>query len=99
MAPRRALAWMLLGSAIAAGGATAAASAALSPGQIVVVDARAFGPGCADVGAPGCGGLITVDPATGAERTLSSNAMPVNASSQLFDIPFTLALEANGDVL
>src|SRR5947209_15459447 len=70
------------------------ANAALAPGQIVVVDGRAFG-NCV----PGCGGLITVDPATGAESELSANTMPINASSQLFSAPFALAFDAAGNII
>src|SRR5207248_5364184 len=85
--------WVLAG-ALAFLVLVAPASAALAPGQIVVVDGQAYG-GCI----PGCGGLITVDPATGAESELSANAMPINSSSQLFSAPFALAFDAAGDII
>src|SRR5437588_9368158 len=72
----------------------APAATSLQPGQLVVVDSQAFG-GCMG----GCGGLIAVDPATGAETALSDNNMPVNASSQLFNAPFALAIDASGQIV
>jgi len=63
-------------------------SASLSRGDLIVADARAFGGGA----------LFEVDPVTGAESVLSSNTMPVNASSQLFDLPFTIATNAAGEI-
>ncbi len=65
-----------------------AAAAAPRRGDLIVADARAFGGGA----------LLTVDPATGAESVLSSNAMPVNASSQLFDKPFTVSTNRAGEI-
>jgi hypothetical protein len=44
-------------------------------GDIYVADALAFGTG---------GGIVEVDPATGKQTELSSNELPVNASSQYF---------------
>ena len=52
-------------------------------GSLMVADADAFG---------GDGGIIGVDPASGKERTISSNTQPVNASSQLFTTPSDLEL-------
>src|SRR5438874_4485873 len=72
----------------------APASATLTPGQIVVVDGKAFG-NCLQ----GCGGLITVDPNTAAESELSANTMPINSSSQLFSAPFALAFDAAGNII
>lgn len=65
------------------------AAAALTPGELIVADARAQGGGA----------LFEVDPSTGAETLLSSNQMAINASNQLFNYPFTLALAPNGDIL
>jgi hypothetical protein len=76
-----------------------ACAAALTPGEIVVTDSEAFG-GC-DNG--GCGGEIAVNPATGGESVLSSNATAtVSAGSYLttpgqpFGAPFTIAWAPNG---
>ena len=90
----RLLAVFLLGAGLVTLGPSLAAGAALYPGELVVSDASAFG-SCPQ----GCGGLIAVDPATGAESALSANDMPVNAQNQLMGGPFTLALDANGDVI
>jgi len=65
------------------------AAAALTAGELIVADARAQGGGA----------LFEVDPSTGAETLLSSNQMAINASNQLFNYPFTLALAPNGDIL
>jgi len=84
---------------IVAAGATALSCAAglLAPactgatpvrGDLIVADARAYGPGA----------LFTVDPTTGAESLLSSNEMAVNASNQLYDLPFTLATNEAGEI-
>lgn len=73
---------------------TAATADALTPGQIVVVDGNAYG-GCVS----GCGGLMMVDPATGAETQLSANTMAINATSQLFNAPFALVFDATGDII
>jgi sugar lactone lactonase YvrE len=57
-------------------------------GRLLVLDASAFsdeGCGFAD---PGCGGVISVDPATGRQRVISSNDQAVNASSQFFGDEF-----------
>ena len=75
----------------------ASASAAPLPGDLVVADAQAFAGGGSCVN--GCGGLITVDPSTGAETALSSNSMAVNASSQYMNGPFTLTFDASGDII
>src|SRR5205807_4896122 len=47
----------------------------------------------------GCGEVIKVHTNTGKETLISSNAMPVNASSQLFDYAQGLALDHNGNIL
>ncbi len=65
-----------------------AESLALTKGDLVVADARAFGGGA----------LIEVNPETGAESVISSNALPVNATNQLFDLPFTLAISQAGEI-
>ncbi len=69
--------------------APARAGTTLTPGEIVVADARAFGGGA----------LIAVDPTTGAETVISDNDMPVNADNQLFADPFVLTIDAAGDIL
>jgi Ca2+-binding RTX toxin-like protein len=52
-------------------------------GRLFVLDASAFGDaGCGDN--DGCGGLVSVNPATGKQSVLSSNAQAVNASDPLF---------------
>ncbi len=66
----------------------AESGAALTRGELIVADAKAFGGGA----------LLKVDPATGAESVLSSNAMPVNASAPLFDLPFTVATNEAGEI-
>jgi hypothetical protein len=66
----------------------ATSGAKLARGDLVVADAKAFGGGA----------LIAVNPATGAESVLSSNAMPVNASAQLFDLPFTVVTNQAGEI-
>ena len=58
-------------------------------GGILVADWSAF---------PGFGGgVIRVDPVTGARTTVSANGSPATGPS--FADPFTLALEADGDIL
>ncbi len=57
-------------------------------GHILVVDVDAFG---------GTGGVIRVDPVTGARTTVSENASPAGGPS--FDNPLRLALEVDGDIL
>ena len=47
----------------------------------------------------GCGGLISVDPATGAESELSANTMSINSGSQLFNGPFALAIDSSGEII
>jgi len=66
----------------------AASSATLARGDLIVADARAFGGGA----------LLSVDPSTGAESLLSSNTMAVNATAQLYDLPFTLATNPAGEI-
>lgn len=57
-------------------------------GDILIADAGAFGGG---------GGVIRVNPATGARTTLSANGIPAGGPN--FSDPIQLALAANGDVL
>ncbi len=67
--------------------------AVASNGDIVVADDNAFAlPLLA-----GTGGVIRVNPATGARTTISENTAPVGAP--LFSDPSGVALEANGDIL
>ena len=58
-------------------------------GEILVVDANAFGGG----------GVISVDPATGKQAKLSANDQPVNSSSQFFALAHGLSLRATGELL
>ena len=58
-------------------------------GDILVADQQAF----ADTG----GGVIRVDPVTGARTTVSENASPAGGPS--FVDPFGITLAANGDIL
>ncbi len=60
----------------------------LSGDEVLVASADDIGSGCAD----GCGGVISVDPASGKETVVSSNDLPINASSQLFVDPYGIAL-------
>jgi sugar lactone lactonase YvrE len=57
-------------------------------GDILVADENAFG---------GTGGVIRVDPATGARTTVSANGAP--PGGPVFSGPFGIALEADGDIL
>jgi len=91
----RAFAVLLLAAGLGTLGPSPAAGAALYPGELVVADASAFGGPCFQ----GCGGVIAVDPASGAETALSDNEMPVNTGNQLMGGPFTLALDGNGDII
>jgi hypothetical protein len=59
---------------------------AAAPGDVLVADHDAFG---------GSGGVIRVDPATGARTALSANGAPAGGPD--FVDPFGLALEADGD--
>jgi hypothetical protein len=68
----------------------ATASAHLKAGQAFVVDNSAFGGG---------GGVISANPATGKETKVSANDMAVNASSQLFDSPYGIALAPSGKLV
>jgi hypothetical protein len=88
-ASARALRAAIIACALLAVVSPGRAAAALTPGELVVADARAQGGGA----------LFEVDPSTGAETLLSSNQMAVNASNQLFNYPFTLALAPDGDIL
>jgi hypothetical protein len=63
-------------------------AAVAAPGDILVADPDAFG---------GTGGVIRVDPATGARTTVSANGAPAGGPD--FAEPFGLALEADGDIL
>ena len=64
----------------------------LSSDQVLVAEAEGLGLGC---GGSGCGGVVAVDPATGKETVLSSNDLPVNASSQHFEDPYGIALRGS----
>jgi sugar lactone lactonase YvrE len=57
-------------------------------GDILVADENAFG---------GTGGVIRVDPSSGARTTVSANGAP--AGGPAFSAPFGLALEGDGDIL
>ena len=57
-------------------------------GDILVVDSGAFG---------GTGGVIRVDPVTGARTTVSENSSPAGGPS--FDHPLGIELEPDGDIL
>jgi Ca2+-binding RTX toxin-like protein len=67
--------------------APAAASARLQEGEIVVADPNAFG---------GDGGLISVDPDSGAERPLSNNSI---SAQDLFKDPTGVAMDAAGTLI
>lgn len=60
----------------------------MAPGDIVVADYGAFG---------GFGGLVRVNPASGARSTLSANTTPAGGPS--FARPLGVALARNGDAL
>ena len=62
--------------------------AAAAPGDVLVTDLSAFG---------GPGGVIGVDPASGARTTVSANGAPAGGPD--FDEPGGVALEADGDIL
>jgi hypothetical protein len=47
----------------------------------------------------GCGGVIEVNPETGAESVLSSNEMAINASSQYFDELTGITVDPEGNLL
>lgn len=65
------------------------AGLALAPGgEVLVADLNAFG---------GPGGVIRVDPRTGARTTLSENLMPFGGPS--FHDPSGIAIDGNGDLL
>ena len=50
-------------------------------------------------GSQTCGGVIEVNPETGKESQVSSNAMPINASSELFKETTSLAIQSNGRIV
>lgn len=89
------IAAQLAGVAALTLGAPAASAAAPYPGELLVADASAFGGSCS----PGCGGVIAVNPTTGAEAALSDNLMAINAQSQFMSAPFTLARQTNGNLI
>ena len=60
--------------------------AAAAPGDILVADDSGFG-----------GGVIGVDPASGARTTVSANDAPTGTPG--FEAPHGVALEADGDIL
>jgi sugar lactone lactonase YvrE len=61
-------------------------------GRLIVLDASAFSGDDCGFADPGCGGLISVEVATGRQRVLSSNDQPINASSRFFGSEFGLAV-------
>jgi sugar lactone lactonase YvrE len=65
-----------------------AAASALTPGHILVSDYFGF---------DGNGGLIDVDPGTGARTTVSANDHPVGTPN--FNLPVVAAFEADGDIV
>lgn len=50
-------------------------------------------------GSQTCGGVIEVSPNTGKESLVSSNAMPINASSALFKETTSLAVQTSGRIV
>jgi Ca2+-binding RTX toxin-like protein len=81
-------AWTAIAALLAAMAfAPAVASAQLEEGNIVVADPNAF---------DGDGGLISVDPSTGAQRALSNNSI---SGQNLFTDPNGLALEPDGTIV
>ena len=86
----------VLGVGLMAGLGASSAVAAPVPGDLIVADAQAFGTSSCG---QHCGGLITVDRATGAETVLSSNLMPVNVGSQFMGAPYTLVMNAAGKII
>lgn len=64
-------------------------------GRIFVANSENLGGACKG----GCGGVIEVNPETGAESVLSSNAMPANASSQYFDELTGITVDPEGNIL
>jgi Ca2+-binding RTX toxin-like protein len=69
---------------------------AFSGGQVLVTTTDGLGSGC---GGSGCGGVVSVDPATGKETEASGNDQPVNASSQLFVDPYGVAVRPGGQIV
>jgi hypothetical protein len=69
---------------------------AVSPaGRIFVANSGNLGGTCV----AGCGGVIEVNPETGAESALSSNEMAINASSQYFDELTGITVDPEGNIL
>lgn len=64
------------------------------PGDIYVTDLNAFGPGAFG----NSGGVIHVDPTTGARTTVSENSAPAGDFPEFVD-PYGLALESDGDIV
>ncbi len=73
---------------VVAGLAAPPAASALTPGDILVSDYSGF---------DGGGGLIEVNPATGARTTVSANDHPIGLPN--FAEPVVAAFEANGDIV
>ncbi|HYB23051.1 MAG TPA: hypothetical protein VED41_04590 [Solirubrobacteraceae bacterium] len=64
-------------------------------GRIFVANTENLGGTCKG----GCGGVIEVNPETGAESVLSSNAMAINASSQYFDELTGITVDPEGNIV
>ena len=79
--------------------AAPAIGASLYPGELLVADASAFASSGSGGCFVGCGAVIAVDPANGQETAVSDNQMAVNVESQYMGAPFTLALDANGEII
>jgi Ca2+-binding RTX toxin-like protein len=69
---------------------TGPSSVQLHRGTFYVTDPYADG---------GVGGVIGVDPATGKQRLISSNAQPINTGSAYFDNPYGVAVEPGGRII
>jgi len=85
---RRSARWGVAGLAAALLTLAAPSGAAAVPGEALVADINAFG---------GTGGVIRVDPVTGARTALSANGMPAGGPD--FSAPYGIALEADGRIL
>jgi sugar lactone lactonase YvrE len=94
-----AAAWLLIAAAAMCLAAAPAGAAALYPGEVLVADASAFAQTARGGCFTGCGGVIAVNPATGQESAVSDNEMAVNAQSQFMGAPFTLTLNADGEII
>jgi hypothetical protein len=88
---RRGIAAILAASVAALATTGPAGAVTLKPGDILVADLNAF--------SGSAGGVIKVNPRTGKQTVVSSNDQPVNASSQLFDEPWSLTMTRTGRIL